>query len=215
MIPLTRRAELHRSPATALAFAAALDHVGLEAAVIDHLDLYSCFPAAVQVQARELGIGIDPGLDRALTVSGGMTFGGGPLNNAMLQSLAAMVDVLRADPGATGLVTAVSGMLTKPAAGIWSTAEPDVAFRHVDVTEAARAATATRVLGPEGTGSATVVGATVIHERGVPARTVAIAEFPDGRRTVAVDPDPGAAASRVDEDLVGRSIAVTAPGVWA
>ncbi|HEY5156158.1 MAG TPA: hypothetical protein VIJ47_15565 [Acidimicrobiales bacterium] len=214
MIPLTRRAELHRSPATALAFAAALDHVGLEAAVIDHLDLYSCFPAAVQVQARELGIRLDRGLDRALTVSGGMTFGGGPLNNAMLQSLAAMVDVLRADPGSTGLVTAVSGMLTKPAAGVWSTAEPDLPFCHVDVTEAARAATATRVLDPEGTGSATVVGSTVIHERGVPARTVAIAEFPDGRRTVAVDSDPGAAAGRVEDDLVGRSITVAAPGVW-
>lgn len=211
MIPLTRRAELHRSPATALAFGAALDHAGLAPTDLAHVDLYSCFPSAVQIQARELGVG----LDRPLTVTGGMTFGGGPLNSAMLQSVARMVEVLRAEPGSTGLVTAVSGMLTKPAAGLWSTARPEVPFRHLDVSDAARAATATRPLDPDATGPATVVGATVVHERGVPARTVAVAELADGRRTVAVDRDADAAAARGDQDLVGGSITITAPGVWA
>ncbi len=56
-IPLVARAELHRSPGTALAGAAALGHAGLAIDDVAHLDLYSCFPAAVQVQARELGRG--------------------------------------------------------------------------------------------------------------------------------------------------------------
>jgi len=210
-IHLAARAELHHSPATALAFAAALDHVGLSPAQIDHLDLYSCFPAAVQVQARELGIG----LERTLTVFGGMTFGGGPLNNAVLQALAAMVDVLRADPGSVGMVTAVSGMLTKTAVGLWSTTAPTRPFRHVDVTDAARAATPVRPIDASATGRATVVGATVIHERGVPDRTVVVAELADGRRTVVVDGDSGAAAARVDLDLVGQEITILAPGRWA
>ncbi len=210
MIPLSCRANLHRSPATALAFAAALDHAGLRPSEINHLDLYSCFPAAVQVQAHELGIG----LDRSLTVNGGMTFGGGPLNNAALQAVAAMVGVLRGDPGSTGLVTAVSGMLTKPAAGVWSTAEPAAPFRHVDVTDAARASTPTQPLDPDGTGPAIIVGATVLHDRGIPSRTVAVAEFADGRRTVAVDPDPQAAAERVELDLVGHEITIALAGRW-
>ena len=55
------------------------------------VDLYSCFPVAVEVQAQELGISPH----RALTLTGGMTFGGGPFNNYALQGAAAMVRELR------------------------------------------------------------------------------------------------------------------------
>ena len=48
------------------------------------------------------------------TVTGGMAFAGGPFNNAVLQSMAAVVPRLRADPDALGAVTTVSGLLTKP-----------------------------------------------------------------------------------------------------
>ena len=70
---------------------------------IDHVELYSCFPAAVRVQQRELGIP----LSRRVTQTGGMTFGGGPLNNFVIQSWVKMVERLREDQGSRGLVTAV------------------------------------------------------------------------------------------------------------
>ncbi len=141
MIPLPARAALHRSPAVALVGAALVEAVeGLDSlASIDVVDLYSCFPSAVGVQARELHL-----QDRdQLTVTGGMTFYGGPLNNYVLASTAVMAEQLRARPGATGLVTSISGMITKSGASVWSTEPPARPFVAHDVSLAARAATAT------------------------------------------------------------------------
>ena len=78
--------------------------------------LYSCFPAAVRVQQRMLG------LDRSTTptVTGGMAFAGGPFNNFVLQSMVPVIRRLRAEPGALAVVTTVSGLLTKPGIGVWS-----------------------------------------------------------------------------------------------
>jgi acetyl-CoA C-acetyltransferase len=104
-----------------------LRRFGVPADDIAHVDIYSCFPSAVQIAARELGFG----LDRQLTVTGGLTFAGGPANNYVTHSIATMVDVLRADPGSLGLVTAVGWYLTKHAVGIYSTTPPPDGFRYV------------------------------------------------------------------------------------
>ena len=141
-----------------------------------------------------------------------MTFAGGPLNSYVLHSTAAMAVVLRADPGSVGLVTSVSGMLTKPGMAMWST-EPGDGFRLGDVTDEALSATETRPLDPDGVGDGRIVAHTVVHERGVPARLVALVELDDGRRTVAVDADPERAARSVDVDLVDQPTRLAAPGV--
>ena len=73
---------------------------------LEYVDLYSCFPSAVQVAAKELGLSED----RPLTVTGGLTFGGGPLNNYVMHSVARTVELLRANPGKKGLVTATEGI---------------------------------------------------------------------------------------------------------
>ncbi len=99
---------------------AAAARIGRPVAEVDRLELYSCFPAAVRVQQRALGL--DP--VGTPTVTGGMAFAGGPFNNFVLQSTAAMAHVLRDEPGALGAVTTVSGLLTKPGIGVWS-ATPD------------------------------------------------------------------------------------------
>ncbi len=208
MIPLPCRASIERSPATALAARRLLDHVGIDLGAVAHLDIYSCFPAAVQVQARELGLSFE----QQLTVTGGMTFAGGPLNSYVLHATAAMAEVLRADPGSTGLVTSVSGMLTKPGLALWST-EPGPGFEAVDVTDEALAATETRPLDADAVGDGHIVAHTVVHERGVPTRLVALVELGDGLRTVAVDADPARAAESADLDLVGRPVQVSEPGV--
>ena len=71
----------------------------------------------MRVQQRELGLP----LDGTPTVMGGMAFAGGPFNNFSYQSTAAIVGRLRDAPGTTGLVTTVSGLLTKPGLAVWST----------------------------------------------------------------------------------------------
>ena len=85
--------------------------------------------AAVQVAAMELGLGEE----RDLTVTGGLTFNGGPLNNYVMHSIACMADMLRANPGTKGLITANGGNLYKHAHGIYSATPParDFEWRNV------------------------------------------------------------------------------------
>jgi acetyl-CoA C-acetyltransferase len=198
-VPVLHRPELHRSPGAALAGVRALSLAGLGADSVDHLELYSCFPAAVQVYAAELGID----LGRRPTVTGGMTFAGGPLNNYVLQSTAAMARVLREDPGSRGLVTSVSGMITKQGFAVWSTAPPAAGFRFVDVTDEARAADERRSETGEHSGPVTVVGHTVVHDREGPTRALVVAETDDGVRLIADSTDPGVMARFSAEDRVG------------
>src|SRR5204862_499231 len=75
-------------------------------------------------------------------VGGGMTFAGGPFNHATLQALARMVQQLRAAPGTTGLLTCISGMITKHGMALWSTAPPSSGgFQFADVSATAEATT--------------------------------------------------------------------------
>jgi acetyl-CoA C-acetyltransferase len=178
-VPLTARRDLHRSAGFAAAGARALELAGTDVDAVDHLDLYSCFPAAVRVQARELGITGE----RPLTITGGMTFAGGPLNTYVLQSTAAMADRLRGTRS-RGLVTTISGMLTKQAVAVWS-GDPPPAFRNAEVGDEARRATPTVEVVDEAHGEGRVVSWTVLHERGEPTATVAVVDLPRGARTVA------------------------------
>jgi acetyl-CoA C-acetyltransferase len=179
MVPLTARRDLHRAAGFALAGTRALELAGTAIDAVDHIDLYSCFPAAVRVQARELGVDGE----RPLTVTGGMTFGGGPLNTYVLQSTSAMADRLRGH-AATGLVTTVSGMLTKQAVALWSGA-PRRAFRSAEVGEEVRRATPVVEVVDEASGDGRVAAWTTLHERGTPTATVAVVDLPGGTRTVA------------------------------
>jgi acetyl-CoA C-acetyltransferase len=214
VVPMPERAELFRWPAMAVCGDSLRGHVGMsqEDLAGAPVDLYSCFPVAVEVQARELGISHH----RALTLTGGMTFGGGPFNNYSLQGAAAMVRHLRAadEPG-VGLTTAVSGLLTKPAAVLWSTEAPSAPYATLDVTEAARAATATRPVDADLVGAATVVGATAVAGRDGSLTTIVVAESAEGVRTVAQSVDPAVGAQVVATDVVGTEVRLTAPGEFA
>jgi acetyl-CoA C-acetyltransferase len=156
MIPVSRRAELHRSPQVAAVGAELARRTGTAPCDADHLELYSCFPSAVRIQAEELGID----LRRQLTVTGGMAYAGGPLNSAALHGVATMVDVLRGDPGTVGVVTAISGMLTKHGAVALSTTPPADGFAVGDVTAETLATTATVDVDPDATEVAEVEGMT-------------------------------------------------------
>ncbi len=134
---VSNRVDLHSSPAIGAVGRHVLGHAGIGVDDVAHVDLYSCFPSAVQVAAAEIGLG----LERQLTVTGGMSFAGGPWNNYVTHAIATMADVLRSDPGSRGLVTANGGFLTKHAAGIYSTEPPPSgAFRSAEPQEEVDAA---------------------------------------------------------------------------
>ena len=76
---------------------------------IENLDLYSCFPSAVQLGAESLGVS----LDRQLTCTGGLSFAGGPFNNYVMHAIATVMNDLRNAPNELGLVWANGGYTTK------------------------------------------------------------------------------------------------------
>ena len=204
MVPLSRRAELHRSPAVAVVGDVVRRHCGVTPADIEHLDIYSCFPAAVRVQAAELELA----KDRALTVTGGMTFAGGPLNNYTLQAMAKMVHVLRSEPSTRGLVTNVSGMLTKYGASVWSCKPPAQPFASIDVSASAAGVTTTTNVDAEYEGDARVLTYTVASDKGKPIQGIVIGESADGRRCLASTSDGDLMLDMANYDYCDRIVEV-------
>jgi acetyl-CoA C-acetyltransferase len=121
---ISQRTELHRSPAIRLAGAAALALAGLGIDDIAAVDLYSCFPAAVQMAAAELGLGVDDPA-RPLTLTGGLTFGGGPGNNYTSHGIARAVGALRAATDSAALVTGLGWYATKHSIGVYASRPPE------------------------------------------------------------------------------------------
>jgi acetyl-CoA C-acetyltransferase len=201
MLTLSERRDLHRSPGFEHAGDRALSHVGLAIDEVEHLELYSCFPAAVRVQQRELGV--DPG--RPVTETGGMTFAGGPLNNFTIQSWVKMVEVLRNDPGSTGLVTAISGFLTKQGVSILA-CEPTRPFLFDSVTAEARADQATMIVEPGAEGRARVGAYSVIHARDGVTTVALVCDFDERRRTLRVVEDRELAEEGMSSELCGREV---------
>ena len=101
--PLERQ-DYHSSPAMRLTGRRALEMAGIGVADLTHIDLYSCFPSAVQVGAESLGLDLDD--PRGLTVTGGLPYFGGPGNNYALHAIATLVQRLRGKPDDWGLSTA-------------------------------------------------------------------------------------------------------------
>jgi acetyl-CoA C-acetyltransferase len=210
---IAERAELHRSPAIRIAGARALALAGLGSDGIDgidHVDLYSCFPSAVQVAAAELGLPTDDPA-RPLTVTGGLTFAGGPWNNYVTHSIATMAELLVANPGRRGLISANGGFLTKHSFGVYGT-EPPTQFRWED-TQPTVDREPTRVGLVEWEGVGTVEAWTTPFNRdGAPEKAFLAVRTPEDARTLAVIADPVAAAGSVTEDIAGAKVDVRADG---
>ncbi|WP_264000500.1 acetyl-CoA acetyltransferase [Mycolicibacillus trivialis] len=208
---IAERAELHRSPAIRIGAARVLQLAGLGVDDIAHVDLYSCFPSAVQVAAAEIGLPVDDP-DRPLTVTGGLTFAGGPWNNYVMHSIATMAERLVAAPGSYGLVSANGGYLTKHSFGVYGTEPPRAGFRWADVQEAVDAEP-TRVAVVEYAGPGTVESWTTPFDRdGRPAKAFLTVRTPDDARTLAWIADPDEAADTVDTELAGAPVTVHADG---
>lgn len=196
---LSNRWELQRSPALRIAGARALALAGLAIEEIAHLDLYSCFPSSVEVAAAELGVPDG----RACTVTGGLTFGGGPMNSYGLHAVARMAEVLREDRGTRGLVHGNGGWLAKHALAIYSTEPPAQGFR-CERPQAAVDALPLREALVDWDGPVVVEGYTVAHQKGAPRLAHAACLTEEGRRTWATTADPDVLAAMLREEFCGR-----------
>lgn len=206
---MSERHDFHSSPAIEIAGNRALELAGVGIDDVAHLDLYSCYPSAVQLATGALGV--DP--TRQLTVYGGLAFAGGPWNNPVGHAIASMVDVLRSDPGSTGLVTANGGHVDKHSFGVYSTSPPAQGYRWEKPQERIDAAPGVEAV-IDAEGPATIETWTVMFDRGAaPERAHAALRLPDGRRTWAATTDADTMRSMVGVDMTGAEVSLAAEGV--
>ncbi|GGN93466.1 hypothetical protein GCM10010112_81740 [Actinoplanes lobatus] len=208
---VTERADLASSPAIRAIGDAVLGHSGLTIDDVEHIDLYACFPSAVQIGALELGLPVgDPG--RPLTVTGGLTFAGGPGNNYTSHAVANLVPLLRAEPDSYGLATALGWYLTKHAATVLSARPPVSAFADIDADPRLPRPPARRALRSHH-GPAVVEAYTVPYERdGSPAAMIITAITPAGDRVVLRTSDISEMSEFWKLEVDGAGFAVTDRG---
>jgi acetyl-CoA C-acetyltransferase len=206
-VTLTARRDMHAWPAMGALGRTAAARLGRPLAELSITEVYSCFPAAVRVQQRALGL--DP--DGTPTVTGGMTFAGGPFNNFVLNGTATVAALLRAAPSEQGLITTVSGMLSKPGLAVWSASPPEAGSFVADLAGSPEIDTPSRPVAPPDSrgGPAVVASFTVTYDDADPlrpARTAIVADLPDGTRTAATCDDAAIALSSVTESLIGQTV---------
>jgi acetyl-CoA C-acetyltransferase len=208
---LTHRHDLRSSPAIRLAGGRALRLAGVGIDDIAYIDLYSCFPCAVQIAANELGLPIDDAT-RPLTVTGGLGFAGGPGNNYVSHSIATMAGALRRDPGSVGLVTGLGWYVTKHSVGVWSTTPPPNGFAF-DSPQEDVDALPQRTPASDFEGDATVETYTVIHGRdGGPERAIVALLTKDGARAWGTLTDHDALENLETQEGCGRPARLFADG---
>lgn len=196
---------LHECPAIAACGRAVTQLTGTAVNDAGLVDLYSCFPSAVQIGAAALGLPTDdPG--RPLTLTGGLGFAGGPGNNYVTHSIATLVGQLReAGPDAVGLITALGWYATKHSVGLYSASPPPQgAFRATSVQDEVDRQPG-RSLAAGYDGPVTIEASTVVYERdGSPTLGIVAGLTPDGRRAWANTRQPGLLKSLTSEGLAGQ-----------
>ncbi len=202
------------SPALAQAAARAEIRAGLTAAEVAAFDLYSCFPCAVNVARRHLGL--DDEDPRPLTQTGGLGFFGGPGSNYALHGIASMAEAIAAGRHASGMTTALGWFMHKYAVGIYADTPGmhDISNDDRDDTAAPDAGDAAETPDPSPRGGGVIETWTVVYDREQrPARGIVYGRTERGLRFVANLPhDDAVYAEFTGENVVGRRVDLVAEG---
>ena len=162
-------------------------------------DLYSCFPVAIQMFAKSLNLNNI----KDKTVTGAMPFAGGPLNSYVLHSTAKLIEKLRENNG-IGIVTGVSGMMTKQSYALWSK-NKEIDFIHKDVTKDAETIEKALELSEFEDGEGKIVGYTVINKKDINKAIIYI-ETIDNKRKLITSSDKTIIDSMEKNEWVGKKI---------
>jgi acetyl-CoA C-acetyltransferase len=206
------RVNLYSSPAIRAATSRALEMADLTVDEIDFFDLYSCFPSAVQLAMRELGLPFDE--SRPFTVTGGLPYAGGPGNNYVMHAVATAVARLRLNPSQKALITGLGWFATKHSAGVYSAQRPpQERWQRTDLEDdqARLEAMESPPTVQQAEGPAAVESYTVLFDRqGEPEQGIVIGRLADGEtlgaRFIAnTPPDSDLLWSMTQEEFVGAS----------
>ena len=200
------------SPAQDAVFAAAS---ALAPQGFDALELYSCFPCVPKMARRSLGLGPDV----QPSVTGGLTFFGGPLSNYMLHAACAMVRAVRG--GGTGLLYGQGEFVTKHHALVLS-GEPGAPLApdySVQAAADARRGPVPDLVEPE-PGPATLESATILYQRdgSVERGVVVLRTLEDARTLAHVPAEDRETLALITDDArfpVGLIGTITEQGTWS
>lgn len=200
---ILHRATFARSPAmdTVLTAAAGLARDGFDA-----VELYSCFPCVPKMARRVL----DLAENAPLSVAGGLTFFGAPLNNYMTHAAVAMVERLRG--GGIGLLYGQGEYVTKHHALVLGSAP--AAGPIADTIRCDIAAAPPPPLDQDHRGPATVETGTILYDREeAPRHGAVLLRTAEGRRVAArvEATDPSSLAVLAGEEIVGAR-GIVGPG---
>lgn len=201
---LSQRDVLHVHPGQHLAAQRVLELSHSKPEDLQHIDLYSCFPFAIQAGAAALGIPTDP----VPSLTGGMTFFGGPFGNYVLHSKATMVERLRATPGSTGAIGSVGGSFAHFSYGVYSTDPGQHAGPQIEDVSDEFAAMPGRAYAEGFEGEATIESYTVDVRHAGPFQATFAALNDAGERVWGRSHDADLMAGLLaDEDPCGRRAA--------
>ncbi len=205
---MVEKSDFTRSPAMARAARLAEERAGVRVEDVDCFDLYSCFPCAVSVARRELGI--DDGDPRPLTLTGGLGFFGGPGSNYALHGIATTAEAIADGRYRLGMTTALGWFMHKYAVGIYGATPRGDGPLGGDLEDAARPEAGDPPVAiddaPEGLG--TIETYTVIFARDrTPVRAIVYGRTAEGERFVANAPDDADTyAELMTRNQIGRSV---------
>jgi acetyl-CoA C-acetyltransferase len=185
-----------RSCALSAALDRCLQQAGVSSGQLDLVDVYSCFPVVPKLAGLHLGLP----RDATLSVTGGHSCFGGPLNSYSVHALATMAQRVREGAG-LGLVHANGGYLTyQHAVLLGRHPHPDGYVGRPDPVQLTHPQTPAPASAPADGEHADVVveTATVEHGRaGSPVQAFLIARTAGGRRLAACTTRGDAASAAV------------------
>ena len=200
MIALIQRPSLISSAGLKLASEKINEVVDKHSINLNLIDLYSCFPVAVQQFENVLNLNTKT----SRTITGAMPFAGGPLNNYMLHATVQALLKLRSQSGHS-LITGVSGMMTKQSFCLWSS-EYQMPFYLADVTKKAQQLDKPIPISNAKHGNGIVIGYTVLYEGTKPTSGVFYIEDSQGERKVVTSEDKAVITSMREEEWIEKEI---------
>ena len=207
---ISERVNYHSSPAIRTMGQKAFSMAAKSASDMDFIDLYSCFPSAVEIGCAELGIAEDD--PRGLTVTGGLPYFGGAGNNYVMHSIVTMMERVRSKPGSFGLVTANGWYITKHSLGIYSTTPVKGEWRREDPKTYQSDLDAMKhpQVNPKPDGNGVIETYTVMHDRTGPKIGIIVGRLANGTRFLALTPnDAGTLNNLMEHEGLGRTGRVT------
>lgn len=207
---ISQRPQLYDSPAIREATRLALEQAGLKLADINIFDLYSCFPCMVEIARQEIGIAEDD--QRDLTITGGLSFFGGPFSSYSMHSIVTAVDLIQKNPSMKVMILANGGYNTSESVGIYGNKPPTRSWEDLEYNDIQQKINANYLPEPieKANGNLTIEAYTFIYDRkGIPEWGVVLGHLETGERTFAFIMIDSEKLLKLDQqELVGQTFMV-------